>query len=118
MITTTLSVKYKNQEALKLEFRPCKLTEEYPYVKEVFITKKPADQEQLEFIAQFMALVTNQYGIPLCGGDYEPFNRGNLGYALQKDWEFALSKLPEDWQLEVINSDPAQEPPLPPGAIP
>lgn len=117
MITTTLSVKHKNQQVLVLELRPCELTKQYPYIKEVFVTKKPTDKEQLGFITQFVAFVTNQYGIPLCGG-YEPFNKGNLGYAPQQDWEFALSKLPDDWQLEVINPDPAQEPPLPPGAIP
>lgn len=117
MITTILSVKYKGQEILRLELRPYEDTKEYPYMKEVFVTKKPKDKIQLQFIREFIAFVTNQYGNILCGG-YELFDKGKLGYSTQEDWEAALNKLPEDFVLEVINRDPAVEPPLPPGAIP
>lgn len=117
MVTTILSVKYKSEEVLRLELRPCDATKKYPYVKEVFVTKKPKDKIQLQFIRDFIAFTTNQYGNILCG-DHKPFDKGNLGYSTQEDWEAALSRLPESFVLEVINRDPAKEPPLPPGAIP
>jgi hypothetical protein len=112
LITTKIDLMYKEERMLSIELRPCEETNRYPYIKDVFITYKTTNKNNLNFLRNFIRFSHGMHGITLVKSE-SAFDEGNLGYSTQDEMELVLNRLPEGWNYIVSNPDSDKEPFIP-----